>query len=83
MQTATVDSCAYCAPASAGSFATSGARSQATRRDQRSPKVAGLEVPFLVVVAGLDQGSHFHHQIPGRSPAFVLMAFPLCSKIST
>src|SRR5262249_33423497 len=33
--TATVDSCAYCAPASAGSFATSGARSQATRNSRR------------------------------------------------
>src|SRR5262245_37486535 len=33
--TATVDSCAFCAPASAGSFATSGARSQATRNSRR------------------------------------------------
>src|SRR6516165_7891950 len=33
--TATVDSCAFCAPASAGSFATSGARSQATRTSRR------------------------------------------------
>src|SRR5215468_8787320 len=33
--TASVDSCAYCAPASAGSFATSGARSQATRNSRR------------------------------------------------
>ena len=33
--TATVDSCASCAPASAGSFATSGARSQATRTSRR------------------------------------------------
>src|SRR5215469_14237536 len=32
--TATVDSCAFCAPASAGSFATSGARSQATRNSK-------------------------------------------------
>src|SRR5262245_26503207 len=33
--TATVGSCAFCAPASAGSFATSGARSQATRNSKR------------------------------------------------
>src|SRR6266576_661513 len=33
--TATVDSCAFCALASAGSFATSGARSQATRNSRR------------------------------------------------
>src|SRR6516164_4276684 len=33
--TATADSCAFCAPASAGSFATSGARSQATRNSRR------------------------------------------------
>ncbi len=33
--TATVDSCAFCALGSAGSFATSGARSQATRSSRR------------------------------------------------